>query len=396
MSQTKNLILFAVFFIIYEFNTYIANDMIMPGMLKVVQEFNSPIENIAKSLSLFIIGGSSLQLFLGPLCDRYGKRNILLAGNILFLIASGITPLVININQFLIARYCQGLGLCFIFIGYAMIHELFDDKAAVKLCTLITNLSIFAPLLGPIVGSAIILHVNWRYIFIITTLLALLSMLGLAKNMPNLKPSAPRMRFKKILQTYCLIIASPTLVRGSLIIALSCLPMIAWIGLAPILVLQTMQQSFTTYIAYQAVIFGGFILSSILMQFITGKFSFYVLITRGAVLSLSGLILSFIGHNNVNLFIGGLFIAAFGTGLFNGSVTRIVLTSTKVSNSMSAAMLNIIQSLVVAAGLELINMLCNQFNYSLFSFSCLNALSGIIMLWLCLTFARQVKNRTWR
>jgi DHA1 family multidrug/chloramphenicol efflux transport protein-like MFS transporter len=85
MNNRRNLILFAVFFIIYEFNAYISNDMIMPGMIKVVTEFNSPVENIAKSLSLFIIGGSSLQIFLGPLCDRYGKRNILLIGNVFFL-----------------------------------------------------------------------------------------------------------------------------------------------------------------------------------------------------------------------------------------------------------------------------------------------------------------------
>ncbi|MBX9866204.1 MAG: MFS transporter, partial [Burkholderiales bacterium] len=65
MNNRRNLILFAIFFIIYEFNAYISNDMIMPGMIKVVTEFNSPVENIAKSLSLFIIGGSSLQIFLG-------------------------------------------------------------------------------------------------------------------------------------------------------------------------------------------------------------------------------------------------------------------------------------------------------------------------------------------
>jgi len=148
MNTRKNLILFALFFIIYEFNAYIANDMIMPGMMVVVNEFHSPLENIAKSLSLFIIGGSSLQIFLGPLCDYLGKRNILLAGNLLFLLASGVIPCVQSINQFLAARYFQGLGLCFIFIGYATIHELFNDKTAVKLCSLIANISVFAPLMA--------------------------------------------------------------------------------------------------------------------------------------------------------------------------------------------------------------------------------------------------------
>jgi DHA1 family multidrug/chloramphenicol efflux transport protein-like MFS transporter len=175
MQNRKSVILFAIFFIVYEFNTYIANDMIMPGMIHVVNEFHSSLDNIAKSLSLFIIGGSSLQIILGPMCDKYGKRNILLFGNILFVITTILITLVSSIDEFLFARFLQGFGLCFIFIGYAMIHELFDDKTAVKLCSLIANISVFAPLIGPVIGSAIIINHNWRYVFIVTAVLAVIS-----------------------------------------------------------------------------------------------------------------------------------------------------------------------------------------------------------------------------
>lgn len=396
MKKNKSLILFAVFFIIYEFNAYIANDMIMPGMIKVVTEFNSPVENIAKSLSLFIIGGSSLQIFLGPLCDRYGKRNILLAGNTLFLIASGIIPFVVNIDQFLAARYFQGLGLCFIFIGYAMIHELFDDKAAVKLCTLIANISVFAPLLGPVIGSAIIVAANWRYVFIVTAILAVTSLIGLAKNMPNNKPDTPRMNLKEVLQTYVKILSTRTLLQGGLIIALAMLPMIAWIGMAPILVMKIMGKSFGAYIIYQSFVFGGFILSSISIQFVAGRFSFYTMITRGTMIALIGLVISVFGHNSNEIFVFGLFVASFGIGLFNGSIYRIAITSTGLSGSMSAASLNIIQATMLAAGVEILNDLCSKFNYSTLSFSMLNLIVGIILTVLCFNYAKLVKSRLWQ
>jgi DHA1 family multidrug/chloramphenicol efflux transport protein-like MFS transporter len=396
MKNNKSLILFAVFFIIYEFNAYIANDMIMPGMIKVITEFNSPVENIAKSLSLFIIGGSSLQIFLGPLCDRYGKRNILLAGNTLFLIASGIIPFVVNIDQFLAARYFQGLGLCFIFIGYAMIHELFDDKSAVKLCTLIANISVFAPLLGPVIGSAIIVAANWRYVFIVTAILAVTSLIGLAKNMPNNKPDTPRMNLKEVLQTYVKILSTRTLLQGGLIIALAMLPMIAWIGMAPILVMQIMGKSFGAYIIYQSFVFGGFILSSISIQFVAGRFSFYTMITRGTMIALIGLVISVFGHNSNEIFVFGLFVASFGIGLFNGSIYRIAITSTGLSGSMSAASLNIIQATMLAAGVEILNDLCSKFKYSTLSFSMLNLIVGIILSVLCFNYAKLVKSRLWQ
>ena len=396
MNNRRNLILFAIFFIIYEFNAYISNDMIMPGMIKVVTEFNSPVENIAKSLSLFIIGGSSLQIFLGPLCDRYGKRNILLIGNVFFLIASGIIPFVLNIDQFLAARFFQGFGLCFIFIGYAMIHESFDDKSAVKLCSLVSNISIFAPLVGPVIGSAIILAANWRYVFIITAILAITSLIGLAKNMPNNKPSRKAMTLKEILQTYLKIIRTRPLLQGGLIIAVSSLPLITWIGLAPILVMKTMGKSFGYYIVYQTLVFGGFIVSSISIQFMAGRISFYKLITRGSLIAICGLAISLIFSSIHIVFILGLFLASFGIGIFNGSIFRIAITSTGQSNSMSAATLNIIQSTVLAGGLEVLNVLCSKFGYSLFGFALLNLGAGIILLGLCLNFAKLVKLRAWQ
>ena len=396
MNNRRNLILFAIFFIIYEFNAYISNDMIMPGMIKVVTEFNSPVENIAKSLSLFIIGGSSLQIFLGPLCDRYGKRNILLIGNVFFLIASGVIPFVLNIDQFLAARFFQGFGLCFIFIGYAMIHESFDDKSAVKLCSLVSNISIFAPLVGPVIGSAIILAANWRYVFIITAILAITSLIGLAKNMPNNKPSRKAMTLKEILQTYLKIIRTRPLLQGGLIIAVSSLPLITWIGLAPILVMKTMGKSFGYYIVYQTLVFGGFIVSSISIQFMAGRISFYKLITRGSVIAVLGLAISLIFSSIHIVFILGLFLASFGIGIFNGSIFRIAITSTGQSNSMSAASLNIIQSTVLAGGLEVLNILCSKFGYSLFGFALLNLGAGIILLVLCLNFAKLVKLRAWQ
>lgn len=396
MNTKKSMTLFALFFIIYEFNAYIANDMIMPGMINVINEFHSSADNIAKSLSLYIIGGSSLQIFLGPLCDRFGKRNILLAGNLLFLIASGIIPFVSNIEQFLAARYLQGLGLCFIFIGYATIHELFDDKTAVKLCSLVSNISVFAPLVGPVIGSAIIVAANWRYVFIITAILAITSLIGLAKNMPNTKPAGTPMPLKEIISTYKRIISTRLLLQGALIIAAVMLPMIAWIGLAPILVLETMKKSYSEYIIYQSLVFGGFILSSISIQFLAGRFSFHKLITRGSLLAISGLIISAVFNQSVNAFITGMFIASFGIGLFNGSIFRISITATGLSNSMSAAMLNIIQSTTLAIGLEIVNHIGNHFNYSVSSFAIANLFIGMIMLVLCFNMAQLVKNREWK
>jgi fucose permease len=160
--------------------------------------------------------------------------------------------------------------------------------------------------------------------------------------------------------------------------------------------MKIMGKSFAAYVVFQSLVFGGFILSSISIQFAAGRFSFYKLITRGTIVAVIGLTISFAGHQSYILFILGMFIASFGIGLFNGSIFRIAITSTGQSNSMSAATLNIIQASMLALGLEVLNKLCSLFSYSIFGFTLLNFVCGVVMLLLCLNFANMVKSRKWQ
>ncbi len=77
--------LFVIFLLLYEISTYVANDMIMPGMLDVIHYFHAPESSVSASLTFFILGGASLQIFLGPLSDRFGRRPVMIAGALLFL-----------------------------------------------------------------------------------------------------------------------------------------------------------------------------------------------------------------------------------------------------------------------------------------------------------------------
>ena len=63
---------------------------------------------------------------------------------------------------------------------------------------------------------------------------------------------------------------------------------------------------------------------------------------------------------------------------------------------MSAASLNIVQSLSMACGLEIINYLSSIWNFSILSFSALNLTAGIITTLLCFNFANQIRSREWQ
>nr|WP_232220641.1 MFS transporter [Legionella tunisiensis] len=175
----KQALVFAAFLVLYEFLTYIANDMIMPGMIKVIESFHGPESAVATSLTAYMLGGASLQLFLGPISDRYGRRPIMLAGALFFFLCTLLIACSNSIDQFLIARFFQGMGLCFIgVIGYATLQEIFAEMDAIRLIAIMANVSIAAPLLGPLLGATFIHFFSWRFIFIIIGIFALVAFWG--------------------------------------------------------------------------------------------------------------------------------------------------------------------------------------------------------------------------
>ena len=395
MPHKKQLFYFAMFFVLYELNTYLSNDMIMPAMLQVVTEFHAPLSNVALSLSLYIIGGSLLQIFLGPVADLIGKRKVMLFGNILFLIATLVIPFSHTINQFLAARLFQGMGLCFIFIGYAMIHELFDDVEAVKLTSILSNIAIFAPLAGPVIGSAITVAFKWEFVFIVSGILGVISLYGLYKYMPQGKITVERIDLGQIARSYYNIFTHKVFMFGIFTMGMSLIPLIGWIGLSPAIVIEHMHQSFSMYVIYQSVMFGGFIVSSLLIQKIAGKFSFQFLIKHGSRLLLIGLISASILHNYSYAFMLSMFIYSFGFGLFNGAIVRIALMSTGESSSLSSSAMSLLSSVYMSIGLEVYNVMCEKFDYSLGVYTYLNIPLGIIAYLCAVKYAKMNKDRVW-
>ncbi|VFS41663.1 Chloramphenicol resistance pump Cmr [Serratia liquefaciens] len=61
----RQALLFPLCLVLYEFSTYIGNDMIQPGMLAVVQEFQVGNEWVPTSMTAYLAGGMFLQWLLG-------------------------------------------------------------------------------------------------------------------------------------------------------------------------------------------------------------------------------------------------------------------------------------------------------------------------------------------
>lgn len=396
ISRMRNLYLFAFFLVIYEFTAYSANDMIMPGMIEVVKQFNAPISYVALSLSLYMLGECAIQLWLGPLAEKYGKRKAILYGNFSFLIFTLIIATSASIEQFMLGRWLQGSGMAFIAMGYALIHEKFNDKNAVRIIAIMGNVSILAPLIGPLIGGVIVSISNWHYVFVLSLILGSISLVGLYYYAPESNTNNNKMNLREILIHYREIAYSANFMQGVCSILFAAMPLLIWIGIAPNLILYNLKLSYSKFIIYQMIAIGGLSVSSLVIQFLAGKWELHQLIKRGCYISLSGIILSLIGSQSINIIAIGIFIYSFGLGLSNGSIIRIIMSNKNLSQSMTASLMTFIQTLAFALGIELSDFFCNKFNYSGFSFTFACTVFAIIATLITRKFAKANESRNWQ
>ncbi|MFN7097907.1 MAG: MFS transporter, partial [Gammaproteobacteria bacterium] len=142
--------IFPILLALYEVVTYLSNDMYLPALPQLANDLHTTNALAQLSLTTWFLGAASMQLILGPISDRYGRKPVLLIGGIFFVIATLICAMTPDMTTMLIARFFQGCAVCSVTVaGYATIHELYDQKAAMKALALMGSITVLAPAFGP-------------------------------------------------------------------------------------------------------------------------------------------------------------------------------------------------------------------------------------------------------
>ncbi|MBI2786529.1 MAG: MFS transporter [Legionella longbeachae] len=402
----RQALVFACFLVMYEFLTYIANDMIMPGMIHVVHSFNAPESTVATSLSIYILGGASLQVILGPISDAYGRRPMMILGACLFFIFTLFIACSNSMNQFLIARFFQGMGLCFIgVIGYATIQEIFEEMDAIRLISIMANVAILAPLLGPLMGAIVIHYTSWRYIFVTIAIGALIAVWGLWRYMPepvgqmkNNGELIPKSKFSvnKIFKNYKNLFTNKSFCLGALAVGTVGIPCIAWIALSPIIFIVKAKLTVIQYGLWQLPVFSATILGNWFLNKLTYKYDIKKIIYLGCIIMVIGAILTsllpYLYGEAYYYLLPGTIIYFFALSVINAPLNRYCLFVTSVSKGTASALVSLSVMIIGAIGTEIANYFYQDHNNLHFGLYC-NAIQLIFFVFIGLTFIGQKKEQ---
>lgn len=391
----RQALLFPLCLVLFEFATYIGNDMIQPGMLAVVASFNASEEWVPTSMTAYLAGGMFLQWLLGPLSDRRGRRPVMLAGVGFFILTCLAILFAQNIEQFMAMRFLQGISLCFIgAVGYATIQESFEEAVCIKITALMANVALIAPLLGPLAGAALIHVAPWQVMFVIFAALAAIAFWGLWKAMPETSSRlGETLSVKSLLSDYKEVLRNRQFLCGALAIGFASLPLLAWIAQSPVILISGEGLSNFDYGLLQVPVFGALIIGNLVLARLTGKRSVEQLIKLGAVPMVVGLfvaaIATLLSEHTYLWMTAGLSLYAFGIGIANAGLYRLTLFSSDMSKGTVSAAMGMISMIVFTLGIELAKVAYVTGGSGMFSL--FNLISGLFWLTLVVVFIRQRK-----
>lgn len=169
---------------------FLATDMYLPAFAAIQQDLNASAASVSASLSLFLAGFALGQLFWGPLSDRYGRKPILLTGLAIFAVGCLGMLWVRDATLMLVLRFVQALGVCAAAVTWqAMVTDYYPAQRTNRIFATIMPLVGLSPALAPLLGSWLLVHLEWQAIFATLFAITLLLMLPAFRLKAVVKPA---------------------------------------------------------------------------------------------------------------------------------------------------------------------------------------------------------------
>ncbi|MBC2681321.1 Bcr/CflA family efflux MFS transporter [Corynebacterium sp. 4HC-13] len=170
----------------------LGTDMYLPSLPIITEELHTVDSSTQLTLSTYMIGMGLGQLVFGPISDMLGRKKLLVVGMALGILSSAICAMTPTIGLLIVARFVQGVaGGIGVVLARAIIADRVKGAAAAKAFSVMMLIMGVAPVVAPLIGGVIEEVANWRTVFWVLVVIAVVQTI-VAVSMPESLPKEHR------------------------------------------------------------------------------------------------------------------------------------------------------------------------------------------------------------
>ncbi|MBF9022329.1 Bcr/CflA family efflux MFS transporter [Rhodobacterales bacterium FZCC0069] len=293
-------------------------NVFLPSLPQMAEYFGAEYGVVQLSVALYLGVNAALQLLVGPLSDRYGRRPVMLVGVAIYCLASLGCLWAPDVITFLVFRMIQASVVVGLVLGRAVVRDLYPRDQAASMIGYVTMGMAIVPMVGPVIGGALGQAFGWKanfwLLFGAGLVILLLAWADLGE---TARKGEGRLRDQ--FAQYPTLLLSRRFWGYSLSSTLASGAFFAYLGGAPLVGARI----FGLEPALLGLFFGAPALGYFFGNFISGRFSVHVGVDRmilwGALITVAGLStglgLFFLGYKTALVFFGSMTFVGLGNGM---------------------------------------------------------------------------------
>ena len=143
----------------------LAMNVFLPSLPKMTEHFETKYRVMQLSVAIYLAVNAALQIVIGPISDKFGRRPVILWGVGLFLLATLGCIFAPNITVFLAFRMCQAVVVTAMVLSRAVVRDMVPQDQAASMIGYVTMGVAVVPMIGPVIGGVLDEIFGWQSTF---------------------------------------------------------------------------------------------------------------------------------------------------------------------------------------------------------------------------------------
>lgn len=184
-------------------------DAVFPAFPLIGAHFAVDDTALQQLISVYLVTYGGMSLFHGAISDAIGRKPVIIAGMLVYALASAAAAMSTSFAMLLTCRalqgVCAGAGLV---VGRAVVRDSLEGAAAQKLMSRVMMIFGIAPVIAPMVGAQLLWLGGWHGIFWLLLVFTVLMAVALQWMLQETHPPASRTPFvpRQLLSGYAVFV----------------------------------------------------------------------------------------------------------------------------------------------------------------------------------------------